>query len=985
MKHLRKITLSNIRRFGEDVVIDIAGGATIFLAPNGTGKTAIFEAVELAITGNVKRLPDSLDPLIRDLQECAAVRIDFDDNKFCQAEIFKGQAAILSGDHQELFGATETQDLPFLLDLTHFLNQQGKNWFVTSHGTEAGSQLEHLSIGREATEVNQLMPGAKRAANNELQSAQREFDTISLEWDHWHVLLAKRKTRITPSTDLLDRSQLLEQMNTLALKLPVFVVRKDPQLIGLKLMNEELRTAGNTFVGNHKERLTDLKKLSPIPTDHKELTSNLDISRKSKQVLEEGINKISDQIKAQESEISSLRNQKETINRAIVELRGNKNRFEEIQILNRQIDTVHKTEVEKTNDADTVSKQLLSIKSELEVAESKVLNFQLLESRSSDLKHLETTLGQLRQELIEIKRLFENQDDLENNIIPTLEKIVADLQLNLSGIKKDEESCRAELIKAETGLKALTAANDIVKQALSNIIGNYPKDRGDCPVCGEVYSPGELQSRMQNVADNVNPGINALATLVNIQTKRLNQLITERTLLEAKAEAARVEENESIKLLKDLIEHIRGKFATHFPGCSIVDEADAFIKSEASELAVKRSLLQSEITAAGGRPPSERIEMLSNEIKRLEDRLRILSEDRDKHRITLGQLKEAVKRQTEFIDKSISQDGVMFNLAKTEETGNQLDQAILNAQNKLITLNDELRGQKDKLLTEDLNISSISSRISDLRSRWANAKLTGEITEATLEEAIKAQEVRLQTVEESLLELETIERELGRWQVVEDELKVEQEIANVIKESTEDQYQKMIEYRLSDAKNKLDWISLNVNILNEFANKLSAELTVVYERLQSVNPLWQSLLRRIIIEPRFSEAALNSYGYYKKSRANVNVTLHEKDTLVSQVASEAQITDLQLTFLLAMAYKYHWTQWKTLLLDDPTQHHDLVHASAVFDLLRDYIADHDFQILLATHDPAQAKFFMRKLENDGIPVNIVTFNTTERGVFAKSS
>ena len=108
------------------------------------------------------------------------------------------------------------------------------------------------------------------------------------------------------------------------------------------------------------------------------------------------------------------------------------------------------------------------------------------------------------------------------------------------------------------------------------------------------------------------------------------------------------------------------------------------------------------------------------------------------------------------------------------------------------------------------------------------------------------------------------------------------------------------------------------------------------------------------------------------------------DVLVSQVASEAQITDLQLTFLLAMAQKYSWTSWKTLLLDDPTQHHDLVHASAVFDLLRDYIADHGFQVLMATHDPVQAKFFMRKLENDGIPVNLVMLNSTEEGVTARS-
>ena len=80
---------------------------------------------------------------------------------------------------------------------------------------------------------------------------------------------------------------------------------------------------------------------------------------------------------------------------------------------------------------------------------------------------------------------------------------------------------------------------------------------------------------------------------------------------------------------------------------------------------------------------------------------------------------------------------------------------------------------------------------------------------------------------------------------------------------------------------------------------------------------------------------------------------------------------------LAMALQHRWCPWQALLLDDPTQHHDLVHASAVFDLLRDYIADHGFQVLLATHDALQARFLHRKLRNDGLPTAIWTL--TPRG------
>ncbi|WP_250495043.1 hypothetical protein [Caballeronia sp. GAWG1-1] len=68
------------------------------------------------------------------------------------------------------------------------------------------------------------------------------------------------------------------------------------------------------------------------------------------------------------------------------------------------------------------------------------------------------------------------------------------------------------------------------------------------------------------------------------------------------------------------------------------------------------------------------------------------------------------------------------------------------------------------------------------------------------------------------------------------------------------------------------------------------------------------------------------------------------------------------------------------MLDDPTQHHDLVHASAVFNVLRDYIVEHGFQTLVTTHDPVQAHFFARKLENDGVQVQLLTLAPLNGGV-----
>jgi DNA repair protein SbcC/Rad50 len=79
MNQLKSITLSNIRRFSAETKIELSRGATILLAPNGTGKTAIFEAVEFALTGKISRLDGNLVPIIRDSQSMARVNLDFGD------------------------------------------------------------------------------------------------------------------------------------------------------------------------------------------------------------------------------------------------------------------------------------------------------------------------------------------------------------------------------------------------------------------------------------------------------------------------------------------------------------------------------------------------------------------------------------------------------------------------------------------------------------------------------------------------------------------------------------------------------------------------------------------------------------------------------------------------------------------------------------------------------------------------------------------
>jgi exonuclease SbcC len=75
--------------------------------------------------------------------------------------------------------------------------------------------------------------------------------------------------------------------------------------------------------------------------------------------------------------------------------------------------------------------------------------------------------------------------------------------------------------------------------------------------------------------------------------------------------------------------------------------------------------------------------------------------------------------------------------------------------------------------------------------------------------------------------------------------------------------------------------------------------------------------------------------------------------------SEGQLSALSVSALLAASTTFGWSRWRGLLLDDPLQHNDVIHASAFMDLLRQMVRELGYQIM-STHDSAEAEFLGRK-------------------------
>jgi exonuclease SbcC len=86
--------------------------------------------------------------------------------------------------------------------------------------------------------------------------------------------------------------------------------------------------------------------------------------------------------------------------------------------------------------------------------------------------------------------------------------------------------------------------------------------------------------------------------------------------------------------------------------------------------------------------------------------------------------------------------------------------------------------------------------------------------------------------------------------------------------------------------------------------------------------------------------------------------------------SEGQLSALSVSALLAASTSFRWSRWRGLLLDDPLQHNDVIHASAFMDMVRQLVRLLGYHAIMSTHDSAEAAFLVRKCQSANIPYRV---------------
>jgi exonuclease SbcC len=983
MKHLKKITISNARRFGKDVEIDLSSGANIFLAPNGTGKTTIFEAIEFALTGSIQRLKNPPLSLIRDKENGVDVRLDFDNGNFCEVNYRKGQNPILSGDHGLLFPNHKTEDISFLLRLTHLLEQRGNNWFIQKHeASQAGDLLDRLSIGKDLGAIAKTRTSTLGAATRTIGEKKVHLERHKEEASSFESKLERRNAAkltyvLTPLNEIFNQIQSIHRQFSNTQN----TVDIDQNLNAIS----GYRGVVNTVMGKSNEENQQLL-LNLL-----NLESKLPLYQKNNQAIEDKLKQITEQTGVSQKAIADL----ESLREKIAVLQGVLNETKDLQTnLQKSKGLLNKRKEEEAklraieNSIKSNSDSIPQLKEKLRLESNLIGKLNEDIARFNAIHQREAEVLKRKGELVSLQSVI---DDWNNYLLRLheLEGLVSNLKLHQEDLRKKIEGHQLNLSTAEkllneshVRLDALKIASDAILSAVGIIATNLPQDESKCPVCNAEYKPDELKKQIGLALKHIDP---VLSNEIEAN-KALRQNVEQvrQDLNGEKAKLSKVTESlsENEEDVKSIQAFINEKCMPKFPEKKTVSEAGEWIKIEIKDNETDLIKVTASKNEFGEEPSSEELSRL----KTSNDQIRDVIQSQESNIRVLQASLDNTTHEIEKIDLSLSDVNLEMLDTNIEEVTKAVDTATQNITNNsrdFENIEKKKKEAEDQIMDLDLAVSKLKGQQNEILKQWENC---GLIDSPTLEALVAKRGMLLkqaESIRQRSEELNKLAEELGRWTAAEKFETLDKEIKEICKNEDEQLYlKKLKDYSLA-LEQELAFIIEKKAALDILYRKIGDEVDGVHEKIKAVNPLWISLLKKVVVSPRFVDTHLDSYSFRNKSQAEVKVDLHDSQVSVMDVASEAQATDLQLTFMLSMASRYKWTPWKSLLLDDPTQHHDLVHASGVFDLLRDYVIDQDFQILMGTHDAIQGKFFQRKLQNDNVDVKLWRLIANDDGVKAE--
>tara|TARA_R110002020_G_scaffold993_6_gene4938 strand:- start:4860 stop:7916 length:3057 start_codon:yes stop_codon:yes gene_type:complete len=997
---LRSVELSNFRIYGESYAFEFpeGPGVTLITGANGLGKTSFFDAVEWALTNQVGRFSDlpsdarrkGRDPLTRvgATENSHRVSLAFSEG----APIDRGAGfKPADGSIERLLKRPDWPEISNLhgyLSITHFLGQASTRRFSLR---EPKSQWEALKGPAGVDRINLLRErvsgqGARQAFTRAIRDRGQRLQKASELIDTWRMLIDDRDrlARLSSSERSYSPKQILDAVERLAQQFLPLVPsgRWIPITAGTEAesaLNQlaALLADGRAANDAATSRAAELERLCA------DFAGAGNQSTQKSKLAQEITNRRTQLVEAMTRAETSLAAATTALLRTEQRAAQNQARAASLARVARAMDQLDRSTAQMADaerelitsgtNARRAEARLAASRTAIEVAAALRAERHKISSQIDAARLRAQFSASLHAVRIEIQRL----------------KPIADA-LNEPAIRGKREALRGEITAIADEIARLTGQLQIhderartLAEAVSRIAHQLSHDDTICPVCATPFEIGELKAlALANASINTAPAAelgNALAAAKVRREDLARQLADVDRGLAEHAQltvALTTEQARAANFVQQLVE-AGGAADAHYDDSAVIallaslDAVDRQISEELPQDALDAGLADAQAAIEAERVKRISLErVLANASSDIEGARSLLIQHPELWTsgggllVPLKQEETAVQTQARAIGEQLQSDQEALNAARVARDG--AAGAISSEDASLATTSaelDRLAETRRELVRRWSQLGQTGdpdpARVAQMRAHVAERAARAEPISSAHADLINGLRIWHNDHQLQLQEGVIAEKIRERGVVTEAEA-TEKLQADVMAA----QAQLATAQR---ARDRMEEVGAKMQIrAEEFADDVLKPLNNTIQRFSRTLMTW-------------SDSSIIYHAEHHATRSELRPAIIHTgpDGTTSQLEinpnyffSEGQLSALSVSALLAASTTFSWSRWRGLLLDDPLQHNDIIHASAFMDLLRQMVRELSYQVILSTHDSSEAEFLARKCRSSGIPFQV---------------
>lgn len=321
--------------------------------------------------------------------------------------------------------------------------------------------------------------------------------------------------------------------------------------------------------------------------------------------------------------------------------------------------------------------------------------------------------------------------------------------------------------------------------------------------------------------------------------------------------------------------------------------------------------------------------------------------------------------------------GAISTLAAAQKTYDDAATAVSQQSLRLAPLQESEASLRARIAQAAIDQSKAHAALADLPAQWRAAGWAEKGVEEGRVETVASD---LNQARQSLTEADTLLKRLrdGReaWSRQLSHLTAFDRLRSMVDlapNSTRDQIRVTATQKLALAEADIAAIAQSKDIASKASN-LIAEAVAAFnaDYIEPLERLTRRINQAILCDPRIGIGLTVQKQAIKQSASVAGEMPEHLDRVDPMlVHSEGQMAALTVSMLCAASLTYPWSRWRALILDDPLQHNDAIHAAAFTDLMGNLVKVKEYQILISTHDLGQADFLQRKFNARGIPCAVL--------------